>query len=416
MSTQPDTVVVVEPYRSGSYVLGIAASRGFRCVGIESDYELPSFIKTTPGDIKLDRHLRHQDLEAALPELDGGSVAAVFAGTESGVELCEQLASRWGLPTNDPRTSQLRRDKYHMQEAVRAAALASPLQARVGDVESGLRWVSAQEDLRWPVVVKPLSSSGTDGLHFCQNAVEVGQALEKQLGRRSAWGQVNREMLIQSFLPGTEFVVNTLSWNGEHRITDVWQYHKRVVPQAGTIYDWQELLSIEGEVQGILFDYVRKVLDAVGVTHGPAHNEVMLTPRGPVLVELGARVQGGVNPNFLQAALGADQLSMSVDLLTSGGNWSKVQKPSPHLLQHGIWFNGIAEKDGIARGLQEFERKVRGLRSYFSLKLLVEEGGKVSRTIDLATCPSVAFLMHADPQVLQEDYHAIRCFEREHFI
>jgi biotin carboxylase len=417
MSRQADTVVVVEPYRSGSHLADIALARGFRCIGIESDYKIPEFIKDISELGKLDRLILNADLEGALPTLDPRSIAAVLAGAETGVELCERLASQWGLPANDPRTTHLRRNKFHMLEAVKAAGLTAPTQARVSDVETGLRWVSAhQEALRWPVVVKPLSSGGTDGLHFCQNAKEVAMALRHHLGHPSLYGPINQEMLIQGFLPGTEYVVNTLSWDGEHRLADVWQYHKRFVPGAGTIYDWQEILPIEGEVQHQLFGYVCKVLDAVGITHGPGHCEVMLTPQGPVLVELGARVQGGVNPDFLHACLGANQLGMTVDLLCARGDWSKVQMPSSRLLKHGIWFNGIANRDGKGRNVEELESKIRSLRSFFSVKLLVEEGEPVTRTVDLATCPSVVFLMHADPEIIQEDYNALRVFEQEHFV
>ena len=416
MSLEADTVVIVEPYRSGSHLADIAMARGFRCIGIESDYTIPEFIKATSDLGKLERHIRHADLEATLPTLDPRSIAAVLAGAETGVELCERLASQWGLPSNAPHTSHLRRNKFHMLEAVKAAGLAAPTQTRVRDVETGLRWVSEQEGLRWPVVVKPLSSGGTDGLHFCENPKEVAEALRRHLGQPSLYGPINHEMLIQGFLPGTEYVVNTLSWNGEHRLADVWQYHKRLVPGAGSIYDWQELLPIEGEVQHHLFGYVRKVLDAVGITHGPGHCEVMLTPQGPVLVELGARVQGGVNPDFLHACLGANQLGMTVDLLCARGDWSRVQMPSARLQRHGVWFNGIAARDGWGREVQKLESKIRGLRSFFSVKLLVEEGGPVTRTVDLATCPSVVFLMHADPQIIQEDYCALRTLEQEHFV
>jgi len=39
--------------------------------------------------------------------------------------------------------------------------------------------------------------------------------------------------------------------------------------------------------------YQRKVVDALGILHGPTHGEVKWSGGGPVLVEVGARCHGG---------------------------------------------------------------------------------------------------------------------------
>lgn len=54
----------------------------------------------------------------------------------------------------------------------------------------------------------------------------------------------------------------------------------------------------EGEVQDRLIEYTRMVLTSLGIKVGPSHFEVMMTTRGPVLIETGARMQGGSLPGL----------------------------------------------------------------------------------------------------------------------
>lgn len=43
----------------------------------------------------------------------------------------------------------------------------------------------------------------------------------------------------------------------------------------------------------ILISYTRRLLDAIGIRHGPSHTEVMMTQDGPCLVEVNCRAHGG---------------------------------------------------------------------------------------------------------------------------
>lgn len=88
---------------------------------------------------------------------------------------------------------------------------------------------------------------------------------------------------------GTEFIVDVVSLQGRHKIMDIWKYKRTAVNGAEFVYDTKELISCEGEVQKVLIDYTRSVLDAVGMMNGPSHNEIVMTTDGPVLVEVNAR-------------------------------------------------------------------------------------------------------------------------------
>ncbi len=62
------------------------------------------------------------------------------------------------------------------------------------------------------------------------------------------------------------------------------------------------------ELEGV----ARRALDAVGYSWGAAHVEIRLTRRGPVVVEINARLAGGMIPELIRLATGVDLLEQQL--------------------------------------------------------------------------------------------------------
>ncbi|MEZ4467775.1 MAG: FAD-binding protein [bacterium] len=116
---------------------------------------------------------------------------------------------------------------------------------------------------------------------------------------------------MQAYLAGRQYIVNTASLDGRHCVTDIWADHRLPQRGASNIYHGSDLLPSTGEVEDALTAYVGQALDALGVRHGPAHSEVMMTAAGPVLIETAARLQGGLLDAPLAMALDRTQMAMA---------------------------------------------------------------------------------------------------------
>lgn len=53
------------------------------------------------------------------------------------------------------------------------------------------------------------------------------------------------------------------------------------------------LRSAAGDKEKALINYANQVVRALGIAQGPTHMEIILTPTGPCLVEVGTRCHGG---------------------------------------------------------------------------------------------------------------------------
>lgn len=162
-----------------------------------------------------------------------------------------------------------------------------------------------------PVVVKPLRSGGGDGVRFCDSPEESAIALAQVRNRTSSLGEPISHVVAQEYLVGAEYIVNTVSCEGQHQVTDVWSTDRITANGVRDLVVAQVLLPADDSVTGELVPFAHQVLDALGIRYGAAHLEIKLTPDGPRLVEAGARPSG--LPYFVADVIGEGQLEWSVD-------------------------------------------------------------------------------------------------------
>ncbi len=67
-------------------------------------------------------------------------------------------------------------------------------------------------------VVKPVESAGSDDVFLCESKDDVKNAFERINGKINGLGQKNDAVLVQEFLDGTEYVVDSVSLDGNRKV------------------------------------------------------------------------------------------------------------------------------------------------------------------------------------------------------
>jgi biotin carboxylase len=167
----------------------------------------------------------------------------------------------------------------------------------------------------------------------------------------------------------------------------------------------------------VLIPYVRKVLDAMGIKHGPSHGEVMLSPKGePCLVEMNCRAHGGSGTwRQLCNALtgGYSQVEATIYAYVEPEKFDKLPDRPSRYLASGQEVILVSYKSGTVRSTPGFDL-IRSLPSFVSLETSVHIGSMVSPSIDLETDCGSVILIHPNPTVLQRDVDLIRSLESDH--
>ncbi|MBG6064451.1 ATP-grasp domain-containing protein [Micromonospora ureilytica] len=407
-----DIVVIVDAYSSARDLAPIFRERGFRCVHVRSVANPhPVYGRSfQAGDFIADI-VHDGDVAATAAAVERHSPACLIPGTESGVELADILSERLGLRSNGTALGSARRDKYRMLETVRAAGVPTARQMLVSDLDTLLDWYDGFDGR---VVLKPVRSAGNDGIHFCADADDLKSAFSALIGTDSALGARNNAVLAQEYLVGGEYIVNTVSLDGIHRVTDIWRMHHISANGVRDLGGSAQLMPRHGLEQNALADYTIRVLDALGLRHGPAHTELKLTPQGPRLIETAARACGADLHIPVKAAIGASQLDWTVDAYTGAVDLHRAATSEYSLIRHAGLVNMVAPVSGKLLGYPKMEQ-LRGLDSFHALALNVQPGGQIHRSVDDWTYPMRVYLVHEQESRVMNDILTARYLDGDGF-
>jgi len=407
--TKQQVAVVVDPYSSGKYLLPEFQRRQMPMVGIRSSLDLAQFWLDQYNETYFVKSIDFTSMDQVLKELSEFDVVMVVPGSEPGVLLAEDLIASFGLRGNDAATKNWRRDKSAMQERIRECGIRATEQLQSGSVAEILQWCNGRN--KWPVILKPPMSGGTDGVYWCHNEADVQDAFKKTHGIRNVNGVMNENLLVQEYLDGTEYIIDCVSYEGKHVLSGIWVYSKKKDSERKCImYDYAKLLPSTGELQDQLVDYTFKCLTALGISFGPSHTEVMMVADGPCLIETGARMHGLKGPKLLEECTGIGTHELAVDVLFGGELFNQLHSCN-HRYFIKRWAFEMILKNEKAAGVLKAPFAMPDLPSVQELFPSVSPGEFMPLTIDLASSPGVVTMMHASLDQCMSDIAKIMGLE-----
>lgn len=429
---RPKAMVVVDPYSSGGVLARKVYDRGYHVIRVLSrssqlmaDQSLPAvcngldFAATVmPGPCPRSPDLG--DVEgtiAKIRELDF-DIVGFLCGAEPGVELFDAITSRWGgdVASNGEKYSAARRDKYLMGERVREAGLRAVKQLQASEWEEVERFVRQELCPHGPegpmkVILKPVRSSSSEDVYLAESMQEVKTAFDTIRAHINQYGDRNTTVLVQEYLSGIEYVVNCVSKDGEHKVVSYWVYDKRAVNGSKFVYFGVSLFeSPEGIIEKRMADYIRGVLDALDVKHGPSHAEVKWLDNEdqPCLVEIGCRPHGGdgVHVELATKCIGYNQVDAMIDLVECPRKFHALPAEPPRLLAHASVLMLVAYESGRLlsyRGLPALQ----AMQSFQNIEVKAKPHGPIHKTVDYMTNPGWVMLVHEEARVVRSDFETI---------
>ncbi|WP_167107339.1 ATP-grasp domain-containing protein [Mycobacterium sp. DL592] len=410
-------VVLVDSYGT----IGTELAQGFRDAGftplrVQSTPQVPAGLRGLADNYPYSHNIvHHGDLAATVAELAPFHPVAVVAATEPAVELADALSETFhpttGAPTNGTALSAARRDKYLMIEQIKRSGLLGARQLLVDSEEQLRAW---HADIGGMVVVKPLRSAANDGVTWCRSPEESVTAFRLLNGRTGALSQSNDGVVAQECVVGAEYTVDTVSRDGIHHVTDIWQSHRICTSGIPDLLVAWRLLAATGQVQGQLVPYTFAVLDALGIQHGAAHTEVKLTTDGPCLIEVGARIAGANLPATARLATGRSQVDWTVDAYVRPGKFVETSGKPYALHQHVARTVMVAPHSGRLISYHSLE-VIKELESFHDMQVRVNPGDHLPVTTDDLTYPVFVTLVHEVDEVVSRDLWTLRYLDGPSF-
>jgi biotin carboxylase len=235
--------------------------------------------------------------------MDAGAVEAlarreragglISPGTDGPVQVAAEVAAALGLPhPMDAATAARVTDKRAQRRAFDRAGVPHPAWSEDG---TGL-----PPDAR--VVVKPAAAQGQRGLEIIEPGGDLRTAI-------TAAQEVSRDgrALCEEFVEGPELTVNAFAEAGRFVSLTVTDRERALAFGVATAHLYPSRHAVAAVVAA-----AEAACRALGVTAGPTYTQVLLTPDGPRVMEVAARLGGGHDAELCHAALGVDLSAAAV--------------------------------------------------------------------------------------------------------
>jgi biotin carboxylase len=295
-------VLLIAPagsYRVTPYV-NAALSLGIELIVVSNSEH--SLITAVAEGITVDFSDPAQALSKILSAISQFNILCVIATDDACVELSSQIAKCLKLPHNSTTATRLTHRKDLARQALKKAGCNTPLFQLIEIKKTA----DTLLEIPFPLVIKPLSLSGSRGVIRANNRNEFLNAcsrIDSILEKAGAIGIAREQLLVESYLDGPEFAVEGFLIDANFHLLTIFD---KPEPLSGPFFEETYYITpgqLDDQSKQALITEVSKCCAAYGLTQGPVHAEARITESGAVLLELAARTIGGQCGQLIEFSL-----------------------------------------------------------------------------------------------------------------
>lgn len=195
-------------------------------------------------------------------------------------------------------------DKYDMIKAFKEQNVPSPWYF-VADCLEEIK--SHEDDVTFPCIIKPTDNAGSHGVAKVYNFQELLDNYE-YAHSCSRHGKV----IVEEYLDGPEVSVEVMVVDGDVNILQITDKITTEAPHFVEMGHTQPS-QLSQEIRDAISRVTIAACKAVGIDKGPAHVEMKVTERGPVMIELGARMGGdNITTHLVPLSTGIDMVKATI--------------------------------------------------------------------------------------------------------
>ena len=277
-----------------------ARARGYRVIVTDRDPNAVGMKAAHEGCVVSTRDLQGTLAVAKQFQVDGVMTLA----SELGVPVVAGVAEALGLPGISPKTALACTDKAVMTQAFEAGSVPRPRHQSIRSFED-LRAFFAVDQM--PLVIKPATNSGQRGIHFVRHASGLKEAFADAVAN-----DPDGQTVAEAFVEGPEINICAVVENGQARILSL--AYRITDPQRAFGIAIKHLAppDLSPRQHAACVDAAQRAITAVGLRDGVAYPQLIMSPTGPKVLEIAARIPGGHNREVALALSGEDLVEAAI--------------------------------------------------------------------------------------------------------
>lgn len=334
-----ETIIFVHPFTTVEFTLARAKDRGYKIVTIKTPYDkvwieqcwqdiekYSDYIFESQGNVEADLTKLNELLQTKHLKTVG--VMNCFDGS---LHYSDYLANQLLGHNLDLEYSALRLSKFLVNEKLKVNHINYIKGIFIDSMEDFKRQLDQIQQFKFPFIVKPAGNSAarTD-VKLIYSFADLEKTVPRLLAKTNLFAsKEGQQLLIQEFISGEEYNINSVSFGGKHFSAGVFKHRKE-----GSQFKGIDIVEPRDKAKmDILMEYNFKCLDALKVQYGITHNEIILTAEGiPYLVEMNNRMSGVDIPLMSMDCYGVNEIDIYLDVI--------AKKPFP-VFEHKINRYGV---------------------------------------------------------------------------
>jgi len=258
--------------------------------------------------------LEDNDLFPVLERLHSESpIDSIISSAETGIMPAARAAEKWHTRYPSPQQLSKAVFKHQLRETLARHGIRSPR----FEVLSEDALFSGPQTICYPFVVKPVRGFAKQYSAICYTPADFDAYLknlrEDRANSSLIDSVVSHDYIIEEYVTGTLHSAETIVRDGKVML------YATTTRYRAHYYDLLELAAVmpsglPDSDRELIRDYLQAVFNALEIDIGLYHVELLMTPEGPVLVEINARMMGSVSPIMYQIQTGEDAFAHLIRL------------------------------------------------------------------------------------------------------
>lgn len=282
-----DAILIVSAGIMQIPAIKTAKEMGLTVIATDMNPNAPGF-QYSDYTVLLDSKDTSGHVAYALENKDKLNIKAAFAGSDVAITV-SAITNALGLPGIPMDVALRSNNKSLMKERWLKDKIPTPFGAEITTV---LEAKALLKHIGFPAIVKAVDSAASRGSVKIYSNDNLDIAIENA---RNA--STTNTALIEEYVVGNEQSVETIVWKGLH-------YHVGMADRQFGYYPYHietahfDPSGIPVDEQKRIYEVVDNAADSLGINFGPAKADMIWTAKGPMILEMPARLSGGFHSQY----------------------------------------------------------------------------------------------------------------------
>ena len=224
----------------------------------------------------------------ALENREKFNIKAAFAGSDCAITV-SAITNALGLPGIPMDVAIRSNNKALMKERWIRDKIPTPYGAEITTIKEAQ---AVLKHIGFPAIVKAVDNAASRGSMKIDSEDQLQQAIENAKA-----ASTTGTAIIEEYIVGSEQSVETIVWQGRHypvSIADrIFGYHPYHIETAHIDPSY-----LPSEQQKRIYEVADAAADSLGIDFGPAKADMIWTAKGPMILEMPARLSGGFHSQY----------------------------------------------------------------------------------------------------------------------